>query len=98
MAIHRFEGDPSAVPISVHGSVQLVPFVTALTTSGFDIRFDRDTGSLLIREAAGEARRAAPAVRKAPVASDRQSEQKAAPVGHPRGGLSRTSRYSSRAT
>jgi hypothetical protein len=67
MAIHRSEGDPSAVPIAVHGSVQLLPFVTALTTSGFDIRFDRDTGSLLIREASGEPRRATPALRKAPV-------------------------------
>jgi hypothetical protein len=51
MAIQMGERDVSAVPIAVHGSVQLLPFVTALTRSGFDIRFDPDTGSLLIRKA-----------------------------------------------
>lgn len=82
MAIDRFEGDPSAVPISVHGSVQLVPFVTALTTSGFDIRFDRDTGSLVIREASDESRRAALIPRKAPIraAAKRQASKKRRPL------------------
>ncbi len=56
MAIHTVDGDPCRVPITVHGSVQLLPFVTALTTSGFDIRFDRETGSLMVRQApAGKA-------------------------------------------